>query len=394
MSSNNQHGEFINVRPACLTAFIALIGFAMAAVVFLAFSINKDSWSFRLPECPAPRATPSFLQIQVLGDDNNSTRDVMVDPEKNPWVSEVISALQQIHTKVNDDSPGGNMVIDPAKNLWIDKLINAVRDADKRQSGVPVVGANPTSNVVIDRGKNPWVNELIDALREGGKSKRVALDAGVNSNGDGDDKPNAPTGSATATDRDNQSKHEANVVVDLKKPSWVDDLANTILSAAEFRAMDPAIRAEVKKHLICPDGTRLTISDIIRFPIGKHSLNDAAVDGVENFLCKVGGQATDWRIYGFASGEGGEGVNRELSRQRACAVNKYICENNDRLQCDASCKTYPGNKGKKAEAGPQCVGANGNTKNDFLTCFLGEEHFINSVADSRSVVIAACKTKE
>ena len=337
------------MRPACLTAFIALHGFAVALAVFLAFFINGDSWSFRLPECSGPRTTPSFLQIQVLGDGNNSTREVVVDREKNPWVGELIKVLQQIQTKVNDDSAVSRVVLDPEQNTWIDEMINVLRDA--------------------------------------GKSQCAAPDADVSSNSDGDNKSNREAGNHPVPSDDDNSPRD--VVVDLKKPSWVDDLANTIRGVAEFRAIDPAIRAEVKQHMNC-DGKRLTISDIIRFPIGESSLGDAAVDRMDNFRCRVGGQATDWRIFGFASGEGGKDMNRELSWQRACEVTKYICGKHGCEPCDIDCGKYPEDKGGEAAVLQGCAVPDGNTKSDLSIHFLGEEHFINGVADSRSAVIAAC----
>ena len=75
---------YMKMRPACLTAFIALNGFAVALVLFLAYFIGKDGWDISLPKCPKCHTTPSFLQIQVLGGSENSTLEVVVDPEREP----------------------------------------------------------------------------------------------------------------------------------------------------------------------------------------------------------------------------------------------------------------------------------------------------------------------
>ena len=347
--------KFIRVSPAYLTVFVALNGFAVAAVVLvasLAIHFAVIGWKAPAQESPAPcpHPTPPFLQIQVLGDGGHSAREVVVDPEKNSWVGDVISALQQIQVKGNDVSSASNVVLDPEQNTWIDRLIDAMSEAGKSQCAAPVAGVNP--------------------------------------NGDGGNKSSAPAGNPTAADRPDHSKHEAKVVVDVDSPPWVGELLKAIHGAVEYYAIDRAILTEVKGHLKCNEDERLFISGIIRFPGGEYSLDDAAKDRMDSFATRVGGQAGKWGIFGFASVERGDEMNRKLSWQRACAVKKYICEKNSRSQCEAGCKTYPGNKEK---AGSQCIGASGNPAKGFLTCFLGEEHFINGVADSRSVVMAACK---
>lgn len=158
---------FIKVRPACLIAFIALNGFAVALVLFLTYFISEDSWSFRLLECSGPRAAPPpLLQIQVLGGGESAACEVVVTPERDQRVDELVEALRQIQQALeNDDGSVSNVVVDPKDNPWIDKLINALRDAGERQSGAPVAGTNPISSVVVLRDKNPWIDDLLTVLR-------------------------------------------------------------------------------------------------------------------------------------------------------------------------------------------------------------------------------------
>ena len=356
---------FIKVHPACLTAFIALVGFAMVVAVFLAFSINKDSWSFRLPECLAPRTTPSFLQIQVLGDGNNPTRDVVVDLEKSPWLNQLIDALPQMQAQDKNGNSVSNVVVDPKENPWIDKLINALRDAGKRQPGAPCAVENSIRNVVVHRDENPWIDEMLAVLRNAAKTQVT---------------------DATARGYIEQQRHYAD-----------DANSSTECPVPDTGAPDavaPGLSAHIREQMACSEG-ELKMSGFIRFSNNNADVSDAA-EKIKEFVARIDKQASRWGAFGFASESGEKDRNLELSWQRACAVKQYICENNSHLQCRADCKTYPGDNDKKEKAMPQCVGAgaDGNPKDEFLTCFLGEQHFINGVADSRSVVIAACKTKE
>ena len=369
--------EFIKISPASLTALLALCGFTVALVVFLAFFINNDSWSFRLPECSEPRTTtPSVLQIQVLDDCDNSAREVTVSSEKNPWINELVDALRKIQAKVDGSVPPGDVVVDPEKNKWINDLVEALQQIQAKVNG-------GVSNVTLDPEQNKWVNELVDALQQiqaklNGPDGNVTLDP----------QQNPWINDLIEALEANRFEHEVNVAVDLEKPAWADDLVAALHGVVELRAIDPAIRVEVRKHMACGENQRLTLSDVIRFPIGTSSLEGAAPDRIDNFLCRVGDRATGWRIFGFASGEGGKDMNQKLSRQRACQVSKYICEKRDCESCGIDCGKLP--EGGEAEVAHTCAVPDGNPKSDLFIHPLGEEHFINGVADSRSAVIAAC----
>jgi len=158
----------------------------------------------------------------------------------------------------------------------------------------------------------------------------------------------------------------------------------------EFYAIDPVIRADVKKHLECAKDEDLSVSGLMRFGGGKHSLDEAAKDRIDKFVARLDKQTSKWGVFGFASEEGNAEQNRKLSWQRACEVKRYICKKRGCSSCDAGCKTYLKDKSLKMEAEHKCTGASGDRKTDFPIICLGEEHFINGVADSRSVAIAAC----
>ncbi len=318
---------FIKVRPACLTAFIALVGFAMAVVVFLAFSVNKDSWSFRLSECPASRTTPSFLQIQVLGDGNNSSRDVVVDPEKNPWVNQLIDALPHMQAQ---DKNGGSV-----------------------------------SNVVIDRDKNPWIDELLAGLRNAAETQVT---------------------DTMAREDIEQQIHCAG-----------DANSSTVCPAPQAGASDtvaPGLREHIRAQMNCA-ADDLKISGFIRFSNNNASINDAAEKmKINKFVARIDKRASRWGVFGFASEAGKKDRNRKLSWQRACGVTKYICNEYNCQPSGLDCNTYPKDQGENVEVKHTCAVSDGNPKSEFLIYPSGEDHFINGVADSRSVVIAACGAQE
>ena len=356
MSSNNQQGEFINVRPAWLTVFIALTGLAMAVVVLvasLALHFSIISWKAPAKACPDRQSAillPPVVPIPAPCQDGHPNGNVTLDPDRNPWINDLVEALQQIQAKLKDGVPPGDVVVDREKNPWINELVEALQQIQAKLNDDSAV-----SNVALNPKQNPWINDLVSALREADRPGR-----------------------------------DVNVAVDLEKPAWADDLVAALHGVVELRAIDPAIRVEVRKHMDCNENQRLTLSDVIRFPIGKSSLEGAAPDRIDNFLCRVGDRATGWRIFGFASGEGGKRVNQELSWQRACAVTNYICGKHNCESCGIDCGKRPKGEGGEAEVAHTCAVPGGNPKSDFSIHFPGEEHFINGVADSRSVVIAAC----
>lgn len=117
--------EFIKMRPAWLTVFIAFNGFALAVVVLvasLAVHFAIISWGSFPPEysdpctnpgdesvvdCAAPEphspATRSTVQIQLMDDGKIPTGEVVVDPKKNQWINELLDVQRNIvKTQVTD----------------------------------------------------------------------------------------------------------------------------------------------------------------------------------------------------------------------------------------------------------------------------------------------------
>ncbi len=385
MSSNNQQGEFINVRPAWLTVFIALTGLAMAVVVLvasLALHFSIISWKAPAKACPDRQSAillPPVMPIPAPCQDGHPNGNVTLDPDRNPWINDLAEALQQIQATLKDGVPPGDVVVDREKNPWINELVAALQQIQaKLKDGVP------PGDMVVDREKNPWINELVAALQQI-QAKLNGPDGNVTLDPDRNPWINDLVEALREADRPGR---DVNVEVDLEKPAWADDLVAALHGVVELRAIDPAIRVEVRKHMACGENQRLTLSGVIRFPIGTSSLEGAAPDRIDNFLCRVGDRATGWRIFGFASGEGGKDMNQELSRQRACKVTQYICRKHRCESCDIDCGKRP--EGGEAEVAHTCAVPDGNPKSDLFIHPLGEEHFINGVADSRSAVIAAC----
>lgn len=104
---------------------------------------------------------------------------------------------------------------------------------------------------------------------------------------------------------------------------------------------------------------RFEMSDFIRFGWKKSKLDEAAKKQIAGFM-ERNRQARKLWVFGFTSPDGKEGHNKELAKKRVQAVV-------DKIKTEHS---YHG---------------------DISTNPIGENHPINGVADSRSVVIAACR---
>ena len=158
--------------------------------------------------------------------------------------------------------------------------------------------------------------------------------------------------------------------------------------------IDQRLRTRIEKQMACTDGEKLVVSDFIRFPGGKYSITYAEKDKIKvhNFMCEVGEQVTKWRVFGFASEEGSRKTNLELSWKRACEVKKHISKKYIYPPIDIDRNTSPKDGASEMGAGHRCTGDSGSPEDNFSVISLGEEHSINGVADSRSVVIAACVT--
>ncbi|MDE0156943.1 MAG: hypothetical protein OXS28_15265 [Gammaproteobacteria bacterium] len=441
--------HYIKVRPACLTAFVALTGFALALLIFLEFLTSNHNLRLRLPECSGPAAIPSFPPMRVSGGSGSSARNIAVDPNENTWVDKLAnifcdSGRHQSITHNTGTISIRNLVIDQNKNPWIDDLLEVLRravesqvaDMEARKHILSAINSNlteinkqlgnqrtllpcnptgtqagegcannrdvlvileqdasasklkdaleqiqkqlsdnnsPALNVVIDPEKN---QAFIEAMKAVGSPQSCVTDAGKN--------------------RGSDSKSPAcDVIVTLEEPLWVNNLVKALHGVVEFYAIDPAIRSDIKEHLKCDNGKHLSVSGLIRFSGGEHSLDGAAKDSIGSFVTRIDRRASRWGVFGFASEAGDAEENRQLSWQRACAVKEHICKNDaDSSLCKLDCETYPKDRSGRTATRLQCLPVEGDEKTYPLICFLGEQHFINGVADSRSVVIAACKAKE
>ena len=477
--------EFIKVRPAYLTTFIALNGFALAVVVLVAsltiyFAVT--SWKTSSQECPECQTTPSPLQIQVFGDSDSSINTVVIDRDKNPWIDElltilrstdesqfteatareyfekqlrcdddvglsagcpmtvaggrevvgILSAINSNLTSINKLLEAGSfnydLVVNQKKNPWINELKNALHDIGKRQSCIPDTGANPgsagnnppedqsgtstdtrkcenaTHAVTVNMGKPPWVDDLLTSL--GGIKQAISSDDSRTRNVVLDPEKNEALINAlkgvsrhqpclTGADKHPGGNGEApacDVTVALEKPPWIDDSVEALHGAIEFYAIDPVIRSHLRRYLNC-DNKRLSVPGLIRFQSSEHSLNRDAKVNIDDFVERIDRHKNKWGVFGFASEEGNAGHNRALSWQRACEVTKHIAAKHNCATNNLDCSTIPDGWEMNMHIKHKCPGVNGHPNRDFLIRFLEEQHFINGVADSRSVVIAACRTK-
>lgn len=168
-----------------------------------------------------------------------------------------------------------------------------------------------------------------------------------------------------------------NVVLDAETNSLIRETLAAIRNAVEMKDTDRKLLEGIKNNMDCGGGKEPVVSDYIHFKSGDSSLGPIAKNRIDEFVCRVGDQATKWRVFGFASESGRQEHNRKLSWKRACEATKRLCGLND-----LDCKKYDPNK-RPTEV--QC-------RDKPVVLFeQGEEHFINGAANSRSVVIAACR---
>ena len=170
-------------------------------------------------------------------------------------------------------------------------------------------------------------------------------------------------------------KSASDVVMDTEKNPWIKEMVNALHNAVEIRGTGERLRADLGKRMGCAADERLSVSDYIQFASNASSIDAAAKNKINDFVCRVGGQATKWGVFGFASEPGDDKLNRSLSWKRACEVTKQICN-----ASGFDCENGPDKEGTEMKCGDKSVRVFGQ----------GEEHFINGAANSRSAVIAAC----
>ena len=129
------------------------------------------------------------------------------------------------------------------------------------------------------------------------------------------------------------------------------------------------LQERIAKEMACDEGREPQVSGFIRFNKGSANFNDFSVNSEEinGFIQKVErDQIEKWGVFGFASPDGEQGTNKNLSEDRAEAVRDRFC-------CVLNCSSQK----------PDC-------KEHITIIKAGEDYPINGVANSRSAVIAAC----
>ena len=124
------------------------------------------------------------------------------------------------------------------------------------------------------------------------------------------------------------------------------------------RVAESQLYAFIPENLICEDSQQFEVSGFIRFGWRGGELQDKEIKKIHGFMSSPEQIEKLW-IFGFASPDGENDHNAWLAERRACAVRQHIPEN------------YRG----QVSIMP-----------------IGEDNPINGIANSRSAVIAACRT--
>ena len=179
----------------------------------------------------------------------------------------------------------------------------------------------------------------------------------------------------------NDETSTGNVLPDAQTNSLIRETLNAIHNAVEMKVTDETLLEDIENNMNCATGKEPVVSDYIHFSSNASGLDTVAENRIDEFVCRVGGQATKWGVFGHASEPGSDDLNRELSWKRACEVKKQLCNVTD-FKCE---ENYDPNKPDGGYAELKC-------EDKSVPLFgKGEAHFINGAANSRSVVIAACR---
>lgn len=116
------------------------------------------------------------------------------------------------------------------------------------------------------------------------------------------------------------------------------------------------LRLSIAGKIVCGD-TNLNVSEFIRFDRKSADLDDPAKEQIKTFMNKSG-QMEKLYLFGFTSPDGEKSTNDKLADNRIDSVRKYTT------------RFYAGGV------------------SDYS---IGETHRINGIADSRSVIIVACR---
>ena len=177
----------------------------------------------------------------------------------------------------------------------------------------------------------------------------------------------------------NCRKPKASMEIEFKQNEEIRDMLDRLIGTLESHnrilpVTENELYSYVEGTMNCAAG-RLVVSDFILFENDRSELREQAAGKVDDFL-KRSKNPPDFMVFGFASPDGHRGENEELAGERACKVAHEVCAKVDQ---DHGYFEYAA----KSDDNCGCRRVRINTD-------VGEDHFINGVANSRSAVIAAC----
>ena len=160
-------------------------------------------------------------------------------------------------------------------------------------------------------------------------------------------------------------ENRTRAILDREDNPWIEELVFAL--SLEDHVTERNARAFIRKEMDCTaDDGRFDMSEFIRFDLGKDTLKVAAEEQIATFMNRPG-RINRMKIFGFTSPDGDGGHNDSLSVDRAKVVKDEV---------ESKYKGY-------LPAGTYDVPTNP----------IGENHSINGIANSRSVVIAACRSE-
>lgn len=187
----------------------------------------------------------------------------------------------------------------------------------------------PDDEVTLNLGNNPQVDRLVKAV-EGLSRQQLVI----------------------------EQQEPCSFTLKLEDSPQVERLISAVETRSpRYSVTEQRLPSFLAEKTACGNA-RFDMSDFIRFDWMKSDLSPAAEKQVANFMGRSG-QVKKLLVFSFASPDGRTRRNKELAKERARAVVNKIR------------RSYSG-----------CVSIKP----------MGEDHPINGIANSRSVVIAACRT--
>ena len=163
-------------------------------------------------------------------------------------------------------------------------------------------------------------------------------------------------GAGEEAPREAKFRHE--IIVNPEDNPWLGQLIMK-LPGLDLRdhVTESRLRAFIPGKLLCKDTQQFDMSGFIHFGWKKAGLNSEAIEKIRRFMDMPGRIEQLW-IFSFTSPDGKEDHNDALAKERACVVQKELSK---------------------------------ITNRDITTRLIVEDNPINGIANSRSVVIAACR---